>query len=263
MKTLRPGLWLISLFALLTSCTSYQYATLDSTLPQPSSDGFTFENDTIEVQYSFAGANCPLMLSIFNKLDSPIFIDWNQSAVIINGNSFALNPGKSDISTNYTESTINFSKTYEYTDGSMDGTITHADRSGFIPPKSHLNVNELSIISEFLPTTGATKTRKHLQDNTNQPYEVNAFSFTKEQSPLEFRCFLTYADKNRKQWHSIDHEFWVSSLYKMTGVTLMNRPDRYFVSRASGAGTAIGIVAITGLVVVGLKYGETEEPDTF
>jgi len=263
MKNLFSLIGIACIISLFTSCTTYQYATLNSNLPQPSQEGFLYENDTVEINYSFGGPNCPLILTIYNKLDAPIFVDWNQSAVIINGNSFALKTGQSEINTRYSESTVKLDRTFEFTDGSAQGTIYHPDQSGFIPPKAKLSVNEISIVSEFLPTIAGTKEKKQIQGRAGSTFEVSNFIFSKPQTPLEFRCFLTYKDKDMKNPRRIDSEFWVSSLFKLNGSTLKQRNDRYYVSKSSGAGVAVGLVAVAGLVVIAAEYSEPEAVDTY
>jgi len=265
MKIKKSFFSLISILILFSSCTTYQYASLSSDLPQPTPRGFSYENDTIQMIFSFSGDGCPLFLNIYNKLNTPLIIDWNKSAIIINGNSFTINPNTSQINSNYSESTYKFDNNIEFTDGTMVSTITHKNRSGFIPPKSNLSLNEIAINKSFLSTDNATSVSKvNMQDVNYQPYHVKQYRFSRENSPLHFRCFISYSDQDRTNWNTVDNDFWVSSIYKTTGVKLIDSPNQFFVSKASGFGTAVGIVAITGLVVVSAKYYETDEAqDTF
>lgn len=260
MKSHHLNLWLVFLIALSTSCTSYQFATLKSELPQTSHEGFLYQNDTLEVLYSFNGLNCPVSLNIHNKLNTPILINWSQSAVVINGESYNINPNRSHINTDYSETTVKYNKAFEHTTGSMQSTVTKDDQSGFIPPKSQLYISDFSVISKFLPTESASSESKaSVFSDTNQMYQVKSYNFKKEQTPLKFRCFLTYSDANNNNPNRIDHQFWVSSIYKTTGMRLKAKPDRFYVSKASGVGTALGVATVATLVVVGLNHTDADE----
>ena len=75
---------LISCFILLSGCAQYQYVFIDSHLNQNDKKEFIKENDTVMVKYTFSGENMPITITIYNKLQQPLYIDWERSAVIIN-----------------------------------------------------------------------------------------------------------------------------------------------------------------------------------
>ena len=50
---------------------------------------FSFDNDTIKIDYSFAGKEGKVYLKIANKLDKPVLWDLKSSALIINGKAFS------------------------------------------------------------------------------------------------------------------------------------------------------------------------------
>jgi hypothetical protein len=78
------NLIIISLFFLITGCSRSQYLFVDSHLYQDEKKEFIAENDTVMLTYSFNGDNIPITLSIYNKISSPIYIDWSRSTVVIN-----------------------------------------------------------------------------------------------------------------------------------------------------------------------------------
>lgn len=75
--------------------TTYIYSTLNSanaSVEKTNEGDFFFENDSLWISYSLKalnqtsrGANAQLVISIFNKLDKPLFIDWNKSFLSYNG----------------------------------------------------------------------------------------------------------------------------------------------------------------------------------
>ena len=44
---------------------------------------FVQENDTVRISYRFWGENAPVTITIYNKLDEPLYVDWGRSALII------------------------------------------------------------------------------------------------------------------------------------------------------------------------------------
>ena len=84
---------LLPILALLffSSCVTYQYFTVDSSqLPKDDQRSFVVENDTMRLSYSFGGAGGPLTITVFNKTNQALFINWNKSALICNDQSFSL-----------------------------------------------------------------------------------------------------------------------------------------------------------------------------
>src|SRR5262245_48114299 len=70
----------------LGSCTSYNYITMDSTeIPLGRTKAFLWETDTISVSYNFSGEGGQMIVTVFNKSNQPLFINWKKSAVIRDG----------------------------------------------------------------------------------------------------------------------------------------------------------------------------------
>lgn len=244
----KPTLWIMAFAAILfsTSCTSYQIITLESSLPTANSNGFLFENDTIAIQYTFNGLNAPLDLNIYNKSNIPIYLNWNQSSVIINGQSFPLNPSQSKVNVEYSEVSAEFPYS-TYTEGSGDGTIWHSDRSGFIPPQSNTTVQSMNLWTTFISPDNANSESVITQPNGTK---IKEYNFDQECSPLDFRCYISYSDNPKEIWKSLDHHFWVESYYKCVGCSLPKDGNTFYLSKATGAGTALGVVAAIGAVAI-------------
>ncbi|GEM_PF-703221 len=255
---------LIVIYATLCiSCTSFQYATINSSLHEPDIDGFTYSNDTLDINYTFAGENCPLRLNIYNKADCPLYINWNQSAIIINGESFPLNPFKASHYTQYSEVSTKFHYN-TYTSGSSSGQIIHNDRSGFIPPKAGLNLNEINICSSFLSTVHAQKqSKKQVTSNNGQASNITEYEFSKEASPLQFRCYLSYSTEPDKEWNCIDTEFWVASIFKVTDLRMADNGSQFYITKSTGAGTALGVVALVGLTAIAVNNDNSDLHDEY
>ncbi|MCU4164566.1 hypothetical protein [Carboxylicivirga caseinilyticus] len=249
MKNLTVCLIVCFLITILSSCTSYQIITLDSSLNKPSNNGFVYENDTILLQYTFNGANAPLDVDIFNKLNAPLYINWNESSVIINGQSYPLNPSQSKVSIDYSE--VSSEYLYNtYTQGSGDGTIWHSDRSGFIPPQSNITIQSMNTWNQFISSEHSIGQNTYISASGEK---ITEYKFDKESSPLELRCYLSYKDQTADTWKFVDHQFWIQSFYKCLDCSLPKESNKFYLSKSTGAGTAIGVVALVGLAAVAVS----------
>ncbi len=76
--------FLPAIFVLLvcSSCQVYQYNILSSATKGKPNEPFTFEDDTLRIQYSFH--NGETEVELYNKLSQPLYIDWSRSGLIIN-----------------------------------------------------------------------------------------------------------------------------------------------------------------------------------
>lgn len=78
----------LSLIAIsFSSCTSiYYFHTAADPNIKIEQSMYVYENDTIQIVYDF-WTNCGKMsFTVYNKLNIPIFIDWKNSALIVNDN---------------------------------------------------------------------------------------------------------------------------------------------------------------------------------
>ena len=87
-----PALALVA--CVLVSCSTYQVNVLSSTntTKDDKTGVFNFENDSVKITYSFYGNNAPVSIQVFNKLDKPLYIDWQRSAAIIGDNAVSYMP---------------------------------------------------------------------------------------------------------------------------------------------------------------------------
>ena len=75
---------LLALPVLFSSCTQYQYLTIDSDDTQENKKKeFQFENDDVRITYNFFGANAPIEVKVYNKSSKGLNVDWSKSSLII------------------------------------------------------------------------------------------------------------------------------------------------------------------------------------
>lgn len=80
----------ILLMSLSASCTSYTYyySVMDGVDPyiyQNEKSEFVIESDSIDVIYNFHGRNAPITVGIYNRKSTPVYVDWRESGVVVDG----------------------------------------------------------------------------------------------------------------------------------------------------------------------------------
>src|SRR5215211_6890458 len=70
---------------IFSSCYTYQYFTVSSNyLSKNEENEFIAENDTLKIVYHFSAYNSSVKLTLYNKTNEPLEINWKKSALIIN-----------------------------------------------------------------------------------------------------------------------------------------------------------------------------------
>lgn len=228
MRQKLPYLMMLGL-ALLSSCASYQISTLKAQNENKTNDPFIIENDSVKIVYNFKGYNAPLTVSIQNKLNQPLYIDWNKSMLVFNDNSISLS--SADVSIK----------------GKVNGTITNDDNpyiSSNINQSVNLSASKSLNIDYILPM--ATVKRKtiyvanEMQRNlTNKKLgysyinfidvpeliKVPTATFSADDSPLKFKSHLslyTVDDSDHiKDRIVYENNFYVSEIKNTT-----SKPNR-------------------------------------
>lgn len=210
-------LFYITLCLVFCSCSStYYYATLDSTNPylEKLDEGdFIYENDSLWIMYSFEGEDAPIKIAVFNKLDIPLYVDWNRSSLIIDNTAYSYNDG---IIEHFAESE---STTYD----SWFGAKTYTNISGitklpenvtFIPPNSKINHQTLRLSAKFDDIdTKNFRRKKIVTNNQDELATIQSMNYEYENSPLRFSSFLTVYT-NPDEYQDYQSEFYTTNLIK-------------------------------------------------
>lgn len=247
--------YLLILFLALTSCVQYQYMTLDSDIYDPNDQHFIWENDTMMVQYSFSGKDCPLNIKIQNKLDEPLFVDWKKSAVIYeDGSSFSLWDDQANVNTATVGGAVTIGN-ITVGGSQTTGKIAHPEQIGFIPPHSNISYQPIFIRSTLLQSfnnnTSSPKVPLRQQENDNSA-RSNIYHFDSENSPFSFRCFLTLSTtEDFSSSISIDNPFWVTSIVesKQDPSSFPKADNSFYVAQTTTTGHILNGVGIASLVV--------------
>ncbi len=104
---------------LLSSCSStFYYSSLNTAneyVEKVDNGDFLIETDSLWIAYCFKGPGAPMQITVFNKLDEPLYVDWERSALIIDDKAFS-----------YAEAAGSFTwNNYNPPDGTVYSRILH------------------------------------------------------------------------------------------------------------------------------------------
>lgn len=251
---------------LLNSCVTYQYSTVSSsTLSMNELQEFEFENDSVRIIYNFYGQDAPVNITVENKLRVPIFIDWHNSSLILNGRSVSYAPLQINI-----EGTTNANSYYNNSRGNgyssntanLSAVASLPPSVDFVPPHSYFSRSPIGITNRFnddVPAAAYQKVRYAVTESYSIP--VKAAVFTETSSPLRFRSYISLSIGNRDAFPvAYEHSFFVSQLLRSNqspGTIWGNgihRGNQYFVMKSGNGGAAVGAVVGTlvgGVLIIG------------
>ncbi|AEW00941.1 hypothetical protein A4D02_13370 [Niastella koreensis] len=220
------------------SCTTFQYVTVSSTgIAKNNRNEFVVENDSLRLIYNFSGQNGPIKISIYNKLDVPVYIDWQRSAVIVNDKTMPYVPGEVQIEGSYSGSTYTsrFSH-YGSSSGNISATAYLPTTVDFIPPKASINKTTINITSgynSYIPDADFQKAKYQILNGFTA--NVKKAAFTEGNSPLHFRSFISYSvGESTDRLYTFEHSFFVSEVMssgsspEMLFINVGSRGDQYY-----------------------------------
>lgn len=260
MKIMGRSLLYYASLILLASCTRYQYATISSSNTTLSKDHeFVAENDTLLIRYNFLGRDAPVYLHIENKLNVPVYIDWRQSALIVNDKAVSYVPA--EIPLKGMISTYSSNNRYSsYSLGSLDATASLPPSVDFIPPHSHIEKQPLGVTNRMVRGGQSDTAFKKVKVAAAEGgyYSIRQANYTEANSPVRFRSYLTFmiGEAGSKPL-AYEHSFYVNELVN-TGLNpqqyrynLENRGDMYYIREVTGYGkaaTGFGVIAGTAII---------------
>lgn len=252
------------IIATLSSCKSYLMSTVSTTnnLTVDSTGIFNLENDSVKISYSFSGDNTPMNVVVFNKLNEPLYVNWQRSALVVNDQAYSFVDDHIQITGETSSSSIQYNNSYRFSDSYSYGNINAQAKlskdESFVPPKSKVDrttytLNQLQV--NQVQDSLYKKSALNYSDGSGV-MKVKTASFTAGNSPLKFRSYLTmYTLKNNQpQPFAQQQEFFISSVTKMganpdNASDFTGRPGNVImISKTSGFGKAMTGVAIVGAV---------------
>lgn len=188
-----------SFLLLAVGCTPYHFFTIKSYDLPPDASALVVDNDTLQITYALIpvnGLDNGLLINVQNKSESPIFVDWSQSAVII-GNT-TLYP-------------------FDVTGVAQTMAGSQVGNTRFIPPRSSLQSIPIPIQAATYSAEARKKFKKEIVKTQLGTTAVQSLQFTPENSPIRFRSYLTfYSEKAPKIPMRMEHSFWASEVVTST-----------------------------------------------
>lgn len=256
---------LISAIVSLSSCSRYYVSTLESTntTKNDATGEFKFENDTLAITYNFHGINAPVSIELYNKLNEPLYVNWQKSALIKGDRAISYLGKQLSFNANLSGSSLGDSgnnSRMELTnyDGKISGAATLPEEISFIPPRSRITKVPLKLAEIDYKAISDTLYHRSFIPLAGRPgvWGKEAF-FTSQNSPLNFKSYLTlYTQKGNEQHNfSLRQDFYISNLIK-TGtnpkvmMALESKPGNiFYYSETTGYGKAMTGVGIGALAV--------------
>jgi hypothetical protein len=249
---------------LCISCSRYQYATINGSSGISMNDKLEFvaENDSLRLVYNFNGVNAPINITIQNKLQKPVYIDWQRSALIVNDKAISYVPSEMKIEGGFSGSSYNYGNrgsSFSSTSGHIHAMASLPVTVDFIPPQSYLTKTPMGVTNrliENVPDSAYRRVNFTITDGYAVP--VKAATFTETSSPLRFRSYLTLmvGDSAAKPV-TCEHTFYISQLIATSQppqsiwLTSAYRGNQFYIKEQTGYGrtmTGFGVIAGTALL---------------
>lgn len=241
----------------MVSCKStYFFSALNTTggyMEKSENGDFLMDGDSLWISYSFRGKDAPVQITVFNKMSKPLYVDWAQSALVLNGVAYYYSGNLSpteDISEYLNEGGR----------GSLSVPVIDRDSEGFITkikPNRHVNFSTLRLNVSFEGMKNKLFKTRLMGDKDGKSVKVKNAEFSVENTPLLFSSYLTtYTTKDKPLVYQQD--FYISNLIKTKNISpanlpgdMENRGDMFYVEKPANTsfiegllGVALGVGAI-------------------
>ena len=215
MKKTVPLLATTAVLWLATSCSVYQINTISSTnTPQNEKTGsFVMENDSVKITYDFAGQYAPIAIQIQNKLDQPLYLDWQRSALVYNDSAISYADNNALINANVAGVQYKYTNRLTLSGSNLSGSVALPQYIEFIPP--HSFIRKVPLLLTTIPLTGVPDSVFHdtVLLSSISPARAQKAKFSFDDSPLVFSSYLTFfTNEQQRQNISYQQQFYISEI---------------------------------------------------
>jgi len=260
-------LMLIYCAVFLSACSSNYLMTFngENVTKDEGKGTFSFNNDTLQIDYSFADRDGRIYLRIKNNIDKPILWDMKSSALVINGKTLSysaeqaafngkVNASVSDMGAN--KSSI-FNDTW--VNGYITGSVSLPKDVVLIPPHAYVDGHYFDFKNDVKSIVrSSTKEKVYMYDTNGESYAVKLARFEGAESPYILRSYLSYSivDEGKAVFKTTEQKFYAAQLWQTGTVALNNilelynkRGDVMAVKEKKGQGAMIvgGALALTAV----------------
>ena len=255
MRKMRPLLPLVIVSMIILSCSRYQYAVITSETGVDSVGLITSENQSLRISYAFSGLRGQAHVQIYNKLEVPLYVSWDKSAIIfsdqvasdIRKNTVTINKGPSDRKRNVDNAKIRWHRKLSSHPDSIEHTWLQAVTA--IPPKSEVKSDFIYLGNKFFKQPSSDM-KERLQDEAVVRYR----NYSRSESPFQFRSYFTISHSaDLSDSTVIASEFWVSEI-SVTAVkpsamrSYLDKANVYYIAKPTAATEVISGALILGSV---------------
>lgn len=204
MSSFKAGLTSVCIMSMaLLSCRTNIYTVSSPNVPQ-SNNQFVYENDTLRVSYNFWSRKGYMNFTVYNKLSTPIFIDWKLSGFIDSGIKYNY---YDDIS-----NTVSNQVLYKNTGLGSSSTIK-AERIAVITPHSAITRTGYPMIKDMYHYNLHKFKKTKVEDGNKKITAFVSPEIKHEQSDWSYRNFLVYSsNENISSPNQVDNEFFISQI---------------------------------------------------
>lgn len=256
---------LLVVIAFSSCTTTYFYTTVEnfnSEAYKTHNGDIISENDSVSISYSFNGLNAPINITVFNKMNKPLYIDWQRSSIIID-----------DVATSYFDPNMPFGGSsesfavtvqehphsnisFQSSGGTFRGSMQLPRYVSYIPPQTKIKYNSLSLNATLV---GDIKDNFYknstIYTRAGFPVNVKEIEFTEQDSPLIFRSYITLYDEANEAFYK-DDSFYLSRVIR-TSQSPQSLPDRigkssdtfYLIKQNNTAGYVVAGAIGVGLLI--------------
>lgn len=213
----------------LSACSSNYLMTVNSanTIKEKDQGTFLFTNDTVAVQYSFAGKDGKVYVKVENKLDYPIMWNLKNSALVINGKALSYSNNQIDLKGNLNQTVSAFSE--DAIHGYFNGTATLPKDMLLIPPHAFVDGRFFDLRDDVKKSVSEAKKERAVRYGMNGgTYKVQQAKFNMQDSPYILSSFLSYSVMNNGEvtFRTTEQKFYAEILFQ-TGTSLNNVLEYY------------------------------------
>lgn len=209
----------LALLIFTPSCTStYYYTALNTSTPyfeKVDNGDFLYENDSLWIAYCFKGEDAPIEITVGNKLDIPLYVDWARSALILDGKAYSYHTDKVDHSS--ATQTTSYGRYIpgglEYSESFTQGSSTLPKHVSFIPPKAMINHSSLRLAARFDEIDKKEYSNAKLVSRDGQNFDIKRIDYDIDSSPLAFSSYLTIYSKPDKI-RAYTSDFYITTLLR-------------------------------------------------
>jgi len=231
-------LMLIYCAVFLSACSSNYLMTFngENVTKDEEKGTFSFNNDTLQIDYSFADRDGKIYLRIKNNIDKPVLWDMKSSALIINGKTFSYSAEQAAFNgkVNASVSDMGASKSSIFNDtwvnGYITGSISLPKDVILIPPHAYVDGHYFDFKDDVKSIVRSSpKEKVYMYDMNGESYAVKLARFEGTESPYVLRSYLSYSilDEGKAIPKTTEQKFYAAQLWQTGTVALNNILELY------------------------------------